>query len=107
MTLLAGNLLTENAQSIETDASGWSTTAGPAGAPTQSGAHFRDGSHSLEITSTGSGDIQVSTASSITVTAGAAYRIYFSVWCALGRSILMEVDWYDGTGHLISSSLYP
>ena len=98
MTLIPGNLLSYNAQSIETDTSAWTITSGP-GTLSQSSAEALDGTYSLLCTSTGAGSISIVLNAGVPITAGETYQAYFSCWNNTYNSVLIEIDYYDSSGH--------
>jgi hypothetical protein len=100
----AGNLLSYNVASIEMDTSGWTVSNGTLARSTTGPS---EGIYSLRATSTASGDMTVTTAARVAVTAGTAYEMY--PWVlppAAGRSLILEVRWYDAAvaGTLLSTS---
>lgn len=106
MTLIPGNIFDYNTQSIETDTSGWTVRSGPA-TLSQSGAHFRDGSHSLLATATGGGDIEIATANSFAVTPGSTILTYLSVWNSNSRTLFLQAEFYNSSNTLVYSLAVP
>lgn len=99
---IAGNLLSYNAESIETDATGWTLRSGNGGI-SQSSAQALDGTHSLLLTSTGSGTMVVATASSVAVTAGQAYEAWLNVNPSARHSISVSIEWLNASNAVIST----
>ncbi|MEU7243416.1 hypothetical protein [Streptomyces sparsogenes] len=99
---ITGNLLSANAESIETDASAWSALVNAATPTRASGG--TSGSFCLAWTATASGDSQVGLASRVAVTPGVEYWSCASVWPpAVGAQARLEIRWYTSGGTLIST----
>ncbi|MBK8168327.1 MAG: hypothetical protein IPK64_20455 [bacterium] len=100
-----GNLLSDNAASIETDASGWAANTG---SPTvaRSTAQARHGSASLLVTATGNGTMSAiipsGTANYVPVTVGETYTAVASFYGGVtSRSVYVAVLWYTSGGSFI------
>ena len=106
MGLIPGNLLSYNTQSVETDVSSWYVPLG-AGSLSQSTARAVEGTHSLLLTTSGTGSVQVATSGLISITGGAPYRQYYSAWTTCSRTLVVEADFYDSTQSFISRQSYP
>lgn len=100
----SGNLLPYNVASIEMDTSGWTVSNGTLARSTTGPS---EGIYSLRATSTASGDMTVTSAARIAVTAGTAYEMYpWTLPPAAGRSLILEIRWYDAAvaGTLLGTS---
>jgi hypothetical protein len=97
VSLLPGNILDYNTQSIETDTTGWTVLTGP-GTLTQSTNHHLDGTHCLLVTASGAGEIQIGSTGTFAVTPNTTYWAYLNVYNTTNRSILMEIVFYTSTG---------
>jgi len=98
-----GNLIPYNTASAEMDTSGWSVSNGTLARSTGSA----EGAYCLRATSTASGDMTVTSAARFPVTTGVAYELYPWVFApAAGRSLILEIRWYDAAvaGTLLSTS---
>lgn len=100
---IPGNLLTEDAEGMETSAAGW--VAG-AGTFSRDATRARTGSASLKIVSAGSGDTFCYSNGNVTgLTAGVAYTGYAWVFTTLsGRSARVGWDWKNASNAYISSA---
>ncbi len=101
-----GNLLSDNAESVETDASAWQAASNATALARGTGG--TRGSHCLTFKSVAAGDALVSTVSKVDVVAGAEYWACASVFPpAAGDKSLIGIRWYTSTGTLISTSTGP
>lgn len=100
---LPGNLLSENQEGIETDASGWVTGAG---AFVRTTARAHSGVASLQLTSAGSGDTFCYSANYIQpMTAGTTYTVYSWAYTTLSGVVAkVGCDWRTSGGGYISTS---
>lgn len=103
---IAGNILSANAESIETDASAWVAVLNANSIARGTGGTV--GGFCLSFKPTAIGDCQVGLAARVAVTPGAAYLCYSSVWAAVasGQS-RVEIRWHDAGGALISTTQGP
>lgn len=103
VTTITGNLLTLNAQDIETDATGWTVLTNCTIA--QSATFAKDGTNSLSMTSVGAGLMQAEVAAVLAVTAGTGYTVSAYLRAAVsGRTTHINVDWKTSSGTFISTS---
>ncbi|MEU3986076.1 hypothetical protein AB0F77_39470 [Streptomyces sp. NPDC026672] len=103
---IAGNLLPENAESIETDASAWQALGNATGLAQGSGGTL--GSKNLLFKSVATGDTQVGTVTPVSVTAGTEYWACASVFPPVaGAQSRMVIRWYTSTGTLIVADQGP
>lgn len=103
---IAGNLLSNNAESVETDASAWSALVN-AQTPTQ-GSGGTLGSKCLSWKSVAAGDVQVGLTTRVAVTAGSEYWACASMFPpAVGAQSRLEIRWYNSGGTLISTTQGP
>ncbi|MFG3014307.1 hypothetical protein ACGFZB_28590 [Streptomyces cinerochromogenes] len=100
------NLLSANAEGVETDISPWN-----AGSNTtlQWSTRFYTGSHSLGMTAVATGTVTATLANRVAVTAGVTYQAYAyfaAVTAGAGRTATVRIDWYSASvgGTAISSS---
>ncbi|MGI5404128.1 hypothetical protein ACQEVG_32700 [Streptomyces sp. CA-135486] len=103
---IAGNLLSANAESIETDASAWVAVINANSIARGTGG--TSGSFCLSFKATAAGDCQVGLATRVAVTPGAQLVCYASVWAAVasGQS-RVEIRWHDAGGALLSTTQGP
>lgn len=103
-SLIPGNELNLNTQSIETDASGWSALTNCSVA--QSSAHAFDGTKSLAITATASGNADAIAATPFpAVTAGNLYQFFFAAYTtSSGINAQADGDFYNGSTFVSSYS---
>jgi hypothetical protein len=100
---IAGNLLSANAESIETDASAWAAVLNATGLARGSGGTL--GSFCLVFKPTAVGDCQVGLAARVAVTPGSTYLAYASVWAAVAGGVSrVELKWYNAGGTLLSTT---
>ncbi|MYR43069.1 hypothetical protein [Streptomyces sp. SID5910] len=103
---IIGNLLPENAESVETDASAWSALVNATGLARGNGGTA--GSFCLLFKSASTGDCQVGLATRVAVTAGAEYWGCASIFPpAAGAQSRLEIRWYNSGGTLISTTQGP
>lgn len=103
---IAGNLLSENAESVETDASAWSALVN-APTPTR-GSGGTSGSYCLSFKATAAGDCQIGLTSRVGVTAGDAYFACASIFPpAASAQSRIEIRWHNASGTLISTTQGP
>jgi hypothetical protein len=103
---ITGNLLSANAESVETDASAWQALINSTN-PTQSTGGTL-GSKCLRFTSVAAGDVQVGLASRVAVTPNAEHWACASVFPpAVGAQSRIEIRWYTSGGTLISTAQGP
>jgi hypothetical protein len=103
---IAGNLLPENAESVETDASAWAASTNATGVAQGTGGTL--GAKCLLFRSVAAGDTQVRLANRVSVEAGAEYWACASIWPpAAGAQSRIEIRWYTPSGTLISTSQGP
>jgi len=102
---IPGNLLSANAESIETDATAWTTGSGTFSRVT---TRAHTGSASLQIVSAGSGDTHCYGAANLTgLTAGTTYTIYSWAYTTLTGIVgKTGCDWKNSSGTYISSSAH-
>ncbi|MEU1074299.1 MULTISPECIES: hypothetical protein [unclassified Streptomyces] len=106
MTVIAGNLLTDNQESVETDASGWSALVNAGSLVRAAGGTL--GSFSLRWQATAAGDSQVGIATRAAVTPGVTYWSAASVYMPFtGAQSRLEIRWYTSGGSLISTTQGP
>lgn len=97
-----GNLLGYNAQSIEMDTTGWAAVSGCTIA--RSSAYFWNGTYSLAITATGSGDAAVQLAAPVPVSVGQAYQFTPNfLWPGTPSNHNVRLDWLDASGDVMRS----
>lgn len=97
------NLIDANTSDIETSAAGWA--AGSNTTIAQSTAQAHTGTHSLKMTGTAAGNMFGFTNAKYPVTAGTSYTCSAWFYCASpGRSVFLDIDWYDNTNTYISSA---
>ncbi|MGW7001437.1 LamG-like jellyroll fold domain-containing protein [Streptomyces sp. NPDC054933] len=97
------NLIDANTSDIETSAAGWS--AGPNTTISQSTTQAHTGTHSLKMVGTAAGSMFGFTNAKYPVTAGTSYTASAWFYCATpGRSVFLDIDWYDGSNTFISSA---
>jgi len=103
---LPGNLLSENAEGIETDASAWTTGSGTFERDT-SRAH--SGVASLRLTSAGPGDTWVYSNGDLTgLTPGTTYTVYVWAYTTIsGLVAQVGLDWRNSSGTYLSSYASP
>lgn len=103
---LVGNLLSANAESIETDASAYAAVLNAN--TLQRGAGGTLGSFCLSFRGVAAGDCQVGLVTRVAVTPGVDYLAYASVYTPVvnGKS-RMEIRWFTSGGTLISTSSGP
>ncbi|MEU1200119.1 hypothetical protein ABZ446_28390 [Streptomyces sp. NPDC005813] len=103
---IAGNLLSANAESIETDTSAWSALVNATGLAQGGGGTA--GTKCLLFKSVASGDTQIGLTTRVDVVAGSEYWSCASVFPpAAGAQARIEVRWYTSGGTLISTSQGP
>ncbi|MFJ3248325.1 hypothetical protein [Streptomyces sp. NPDC086782] len=103
---ITGNLLSANAESIETDASAWSGLVNASGLARGSGGTL--GSYCLLWKATAAGDSQVGLASRVSVSPNTEYWSCASVYPpVIGAQAQLEIRWYTSSGTLISTSQGP
>ncbi|MEV5319161.1 hypothetical protein AB0K92_16150 [Streptomyces sp. NPDC052687] len=104
---IAGNLLPENAESVETDASAWTGLQNSSGLTRAGGGTL--GTHCLQFVSPTAGqETHIGLATRVAVTPNAEYWACASLWpAAAGVQTRMEIRWYTSGGTLISSSTGP
>lgn len=97
------NLMSTNQSSIETDATGWSSLLNAT--VSQSATQFKSGAKSLAVTSTASGDTQVTTPAKFSA---APYTVYAASGWAFstvsGSTASVELAFYDASNTLIQRS---
>lgn len=99
---IAGNLLSDNTSSMETDVSGWTALVNAGNLARGSGG--TDGSANLLWKSVAAGDCQVGLATRVAVTPGAAYLSFASIWGPVnGAQSRLEIRWYNASGTLLST----
>ncbi|MFB7114045.1 hypothetical protein [Streptomyces sp. NPDC056291] len=99
---ITGNLLSANAESIETDASAWSGLVNASGLTRGAGGTL--GSYSLQWTATASGDSQVGLVSRVSVTPNTEHWACASIFPPVaGAQARLEIRWYTSGGTLIST----
>ena len=99
------NLLTANQASIETDATGWTTTSNCSVA--RSTAQFLDGVASLMLTSTAAGTMSAKNApaNTVSVTVGVSYTASAAFMAAASaRSVEVNINWRDASQSLLSTT---
>ncbi|MET9425646.1 hypothetical protein ABZY06_33920 [Streptomyces sp. NPDC006540] len=110
-TPIAGNLLSFNTQSMETDATGWQLL-GTGSTLARVGIELTStsGSFAMRGTSTAAATtLHVTTAAAVAVTAGTEYLAYLWSWSGVGGSTSVEVGirWLDATAtHFATSRQY-
>ncbi|GAA0641273.1 hypothetical protein GCM10009548_01820 [Streptomyces malaysiensis subsp. malaysiensis] len=103
---ISGNLLPANAESIETDASGWAGLVNAANLVRTGGGAL--GSFCLAWTATVSGDSQIGIASRVAVTPGVEYWSCATVFPpGAGAQSRLEIRWYNAGGTVISTTQGP
>lgn len=103
---ITGNLLSANAESIETDASAWSALVNAATLAQGSGGTL--GTHCLSFKSVAAGDCQVGLAARVAVTPGVEHWSCASIFPpASGATAWLEIRWYTSDGTLISTTTGP
>ncbi|MER7922176.1 hypothetical protein ABTY96_03395 [Streptomyces sp. NPDC096057] len=103
---ITGNLLSANAESIETDASAWSALVNAGTLAQASGGTL--GAKSLSFKATAAGDAQIGLAARVAVTANTEYWSCASIFPpASGAQAFLEVRWYTSGGTLISTTAGP
>ncbi|MET7939639.1 hypothetical protein [Streptomyces sp. NPDC005302] len=103
---ITGNLLSANAESIETDASAWSALVNASGLAQGTGG--TSGSKNLLFKSTVAGDTQIGLTTRVNVVPGTEYWSCASIFPpAVGAQSRIEVRWYTLGGSLISTSQGP
>jgi hypothetical protein len=97
--LLAGNLLSYAAQSIEVDASDWTAAANCSIAQSAPSEPYYAGGASLKATAAAAGQVDVAAAAVVPVTAGTYYlaQTRFRTVGATLSIVWMDVDWYDAS----------
>jgi hypothetical protein len=91
---LSNNLMSYNAESVETDISDWTATENCTIA--QSGTQALEGTQSLRITSIASGDCKAAATPTAVLTAGVLYGGFF--WCytdEMGLTGSLGINWED------------
>lgn len=97
------NMLTANEASIETDATGWTSSTNATLA--QSATQAADGTKSLRLTAASAADMAAVMVTSKTVIPGETYTaVAFFRASTTGRSIKTGIQWRDGADALISTS---
>lgn len=104
---IAGNLLSENAESVETDASAWAGLQNSSGLTRAGGGTL--GSNCLQFSSPATGlETHIGLVTRVAVTPGAEYWACASLWPpTTGVQTRMEIRWYNSGGTLISTSTGP
>lgn len=103
---ITGNLLSANAESIETDASAWSALVNASGLARGNGGTL--GSFCLLFKSVAAGDCQVGLAANVTVTSGQEYWSCASVFPpAAGTQFRLEIRFYRANGTLSATTQGP
>lgn len=103
---IPGNLLSPNAESMETDASAWTALVNATGLVRGTGG--TDGANCLLFRSVAAGDCQVGLAARVSVTAGTEYWSCSSIFApAAGAQSRLEIRWYNASGTLISTTQGP
>ncbi|MFD5161046.1 hypothetical protein ACFWMJ_23705 [Streptomyces hawaiiensis] len=103
---IAGNLLSANAESVETDASAWSALIN-AQTPSQ-GTGGTLGTKCLSWRSVAAGDVQVGLTTRVAVTPGAEHWACASMFPpAVGAQSRIEIRWFTSGGTLISTAQGP
>lgn len=106
---ISGNVLTYNAESVETDISAW-LSGNNSPTISQDTTHALDGTHAVKLvpTSVASGSQSLWSTPRVTVTAAKTYLSYASIWTAAANLTgAMDLDWYSSGGTYISSSTGP
>lgn len=103
MTLLPGNLITENNQSVETSLGDWGSYGDRSSAIVQSMDQAHDGTFSVKCThnstiADGAMCAVTSTSDQPVVTAGVNYTFTFWVYSSVTASFYGLVDWYQSNG---------
>lgn len=102
---IPGNLLSVNAEDVETSIADWLSAAGSV-TISQDTAHAFSGTHALKHTFSASGTGDTTSTGTIAISANTVYT--FSYWCftaTAGRTCISEIDWYVGTTYNSTASL--
>ncbi|MFI2213030.1 hypothetical protein [Streptomyces sp. NPDC020141] len=103
---IAGNLLSANAESIETDSSAWAAVLNASGLARAAGGTLGD--YCLQLKSTAVGDCQVGLVTRVAVTPGSRYLAFASVWTPVaGGSGRVMLRWHTSGGSVISTTSGP
>lgn len=102
MGSIPGNLLSDNAESMETDASAWTGLVN-VGLLSRGGPGTL-GPNALSVRSTATGDMQVGLTTRVAVTAGQMYLCFASIFTPVASAqSRVEIRWYTSGGTLIST----
>lgn len=104
--LVAGNLLSYAAQSIELDASDWTAAGNCTIAKSAPGEKWIEGAYSLKCTVTAAGEARIEAVAMVPVTAGTYYNADVSFWPvgATPSACWLDIDWYDASMAYLGSA---
>lgn len=105
--LVAGNLLSYSAQSLEVDASDWTAAGNCTVARSAPAEMSYAGAYSLKVTCTAAGQARIELAASVAVTEGLYYNAgvqFRTVGASPASRVWLGIDWYDASDVYLGSA---